>query len=168
MACETWQRVHLDYCGPFLHKYYALVMFDSFPTWPEVFLTDKPNADFTLRALRKSFSRNGVPIAIVTDNGTHFAASCVTSWLKGIGCHHLFTAPRHPRSNGPAKQFVCTLKRAITLCAPTSFNELDKSIDNFLLQYRNCTHSTTGDTPAKLFKASALRSNLLCIDTAEV
>ena len=168
LACEAWQRIHMDYCGPFLNRYYALVIIDSYSKWPEVFFTEHPTANFTMLALRKLFSREGVPIAVVSDNGSPFSANSVTQWLNSLGCRHLFTAPRHPQSNGLAENFVGTLKRAILCCNPSSFFELDRFVDNFLLQYRNCAHSTTGQTPAKLSKSRSLRSNLLSIGTAEV
>jgi transposase InsO family protein len=168
LACEAWQRIHIDYCGPFLQKYFALVIIDSYSKWPEVFFTEKPNAEFTMLVLRKVFSRDGVPVAVVSDNGSHFSASCVTQWLHSLGCRHLFTAPRHPQSNGLAENFVGTLKRAITSCAPATFKDLDRFVDNFLLQYRNCAHSTTGQTPAQLSKSRSLRSNLLGLGSAEV
>ncbi|CAH8468827.1 unnamed protein product [Schistosoma haematobium] len=40
VSSEAWQRIHADYCGPFLGKYYALVVIDSFSKWPEVFFHD--------------------------------------------------------------------------------------------------------------------------------
>ncbi len=30
MASEQWQRLHANYCGPFLRDYYALVLVDAF------------------------------------------------------------------------------------------------------------------------------------------
>ncbi|CAH8489243.1 unnamed protein product [Schistosoma turkestanicum] len=62
VSSEAWQRIHADYCGPFLGKYYALVVIDSFSKWPEVFFTTSPNSDITIQALRKVFSREGVPM----------------------------------------------------------------------------------------------------------
>lgn len=50
----------------------------------------------------------------------------------------------------------------------STFQELERCVDNFLLQYRNCAHSTTKETPSKLFKGRCLRSNLLCLDSSEV
>ncbi|KAH9582584.1 hypothetical protein MS3_00007288 [Schistosoma haematobium] len=88
VSSEAWQRIHADYCGPFL-------VIDSFSKWPEFFFTTSPNSDFTFQALRKIISREGVPMVLMTDNGSHFAADEVTTWLNGIGCKHLFTAPRH-------------------------------------------------------------------------
>jgi hypothetical protein len=168
LSCESWQRIHADYCGPFLGKYYALIIIDSFSKWPEVFFTTNPNAEFTMQALRKTFSREGVPVALVTDNGTHFAASNLTQWLTSLGCKHLFTAPRHPQSNGLAENFVRTLKSAISSSDVSNFSELDKTVDNFLLQYRNACHASTKMSPANLFKNRTLRSNMRCIDSAEV
>ena len=36
------------------------------------------------------------------------------------------------------------------------------------MQYRNSSHSTTNKSPAQLFKSRTLRTNLKCIDSAEV
>ncbi|GAA56018.1 hypothetical protein CLF_109660, partial [Clonorchis sinensis] len=168
VTCEAFQRVHADYCGPFLGKYYALIVIDAYSRWPEVFLTMSPSAEFTQQALRKVFSHEGVPTVLVTDNGTHFTAKFLEEWLKGLGCRHLFTAPRHPQSNGLAENFVRTLKSAIISFSPTTFVELDRGIDNFLMQYRNAVHSFTGKSPALLFKSRSLRTSLDCAKTADV
>ncbi|CAH8821629.1 unnamed protein product [Trichobilharzia szidati] len=160
-SCEVWQRIHADYCGPFLNSYYALIIVDSYSGWPEVIITDSPNAKFTHRALRKIFSRQGIPDVLVTDNGTHFTEKNFNDWLKHIGCRHLYTAPRHPQSNGLAENFVRTLKSAIASMSPKNFDELERCVDNFLLQYRNAEHTSTHESPAKLFKSRILRKHLM-------
>ena len=126
--------MHADYCGPFINGVYALVVIDSFSKWPEVFFRKSASAEFTIHALRKVFSREGIPVALVTDNGSHFSARIVTDWLSAIGCKHLFTAPRHPCSNGQAENFVRTLKNAIHCMNPSAFAELERGVDLFLLQ----------------------------------
>ena len=158
MAYSPMQRIHADYCGPFLGKVYALVIEDAYSRYPEVFLTTKATADFTRTAFRKFFAREGVPQVVVTDNGTHFNAADLTSWLKSIGCHPVFTAPRHPCSNGLAERFVRTLKTAIATNSPTTMDELGQVVDSFLLQYQNAVHSTTSQSPAFLFKGRNLRT----------
>ena len=167
-STEVWQRIHVDYCGPFLGKYYALVIIDSYSKWPEVFLTDSNSAEFSKKACSRLFSREGIPSVLVSDNGSHFAAAHFTDWLKTIGCRHLFTAPRHPCSNGLAENFVRTLKSAIQSLKPSTFAQLDQGIENFLLQYRNCRHSTTNEIPSKMFKGRILRSHLQCINSSDV
>ena len=165
---EPMSRIHADYCGPFLGKYYALIIEDSFSRYPEVFFTTSATANFTMTALRKFFTREGIPQTLVTDNGQHFSAKELNDWLKGIGVIHLYSAPRHPCSNGLAERFVQTLKNAIKSAGKiTTYNELDKFVDNFLFQYRNAIHTTTNKTPSLLFKGRNLRSSA-ALDTTEV
>lgn len=152
------QRVHADYCGPFLDRYYALVVEDAYSKFPEVFLTPSATATFTKRALRRYFAREGIPQALVTDNGTHFTGEEVQSWLRSIGCRSVFTAPRHPQSNGLAERFVRTLKTAIAAAEPMTKDDLEQAVDSFLLQYRNAAHPTTKKSPAALFKGRNLRT----------
>ena len=89
MSCNVC-TVHADYCRPFLGNCYALVLEDAFSKYPEVFFTTKADADFTKRALRKVFAREGVPQALVTDNGTQFTGEILQSWLPIIGCRSVF------------------------------------------------------------------------------
>ena len=153
---RPWQRLHMDYCGPFFGSYYALVVIDAYSKWPEVFLTHSASSDFTMTALRKCFSREGLPQVIVSDNGTHFTSSSIRDWLAPLGVKQVFSAPRHPQSNGLAENFVRSLKVAIRTKNPQCFSELDRIIDNFLLSYRNAKHSTTNEAPSLLLKGRIL------------
>ena len=158
MAFTPMQRLHCDYCGPFLGQHYALIVEDAYSRYPDVFITTSPTANFTKFAFRKFFSKEGVPQVIVSDNGTHFTGEVLQSWLESIGCRSVFTAPRHPCSNGLAERFVRTLKTAISANSPTTLEELHHCVDVFLLNYRNAVHPTTGRTPAMLFKGRNLRT----------
>ncbi len=103
--------------------YYALVVVDAFSKRPEFFITKHALADFTLKALRNTYSREGVPDAVVTDNGGHFSAKSVTDWVRQIGSQHVYTAPRHPQSNGSAENFVKIFKSAIHAMNPTTLDD---------------------------------------------
>ena len=164
---SAMQRLHADYCGPFMDRFYALVIEDAYSKYPEVFFTTAATADFSKRALRRFFSREGIPQALVTDNGTHFTGEELQSWLRTIGCRSVFTAPRHPASNGLAERFVRTLKTAISTTAPRTRDELEQAVDSFLLQYRNAVHPSTGKAPAMLFKGRTLRTTV-DIDSTDV
>ncbi|VDP89233.1 unnamed protein product [Echinostoma caproni] len=117
-----------------------------------------------MRVLQKCFSREDVPQMLVTDNGSQFCAAELKTLLDSIGCRHLRTAPRYPCSNGIAENLVKMLKSAIFSANPRTILELEILLDNFLLQYRNAAHTTTKESPAKLFKARSLRSSLRCVD----
>ncbi len=144
MASEPWQRLHADHCGPFLMDYYALVVVNALSKLPEVLMTKCA----TLKALRKAFSREGVPAPVVNDNGRHFSAKSVTDWLRQIGSRHVFTEPRHPQSNGLAENFVKTFKSAILAMNRATLDDQEQKVDNFLLHYRNEVHCSTRKAPA--------------------
>ncbi|VDP77713.1 unnamed protein product [Echinostoma caproni] len=82
----------------------------------------------------------------MTDNGSNFTGNKVTDWLNSMSYHHVLTPPRHPQSSGAAENFVRTLDSAIT-SAISNTDELDRSVDNVLMPYRNAVHSTTGHSP---------------------
>jgi len=153
------QRVHVDYCGPFLHGYYALVIIDSFSKYPQVYWTKNTDAKFTKTALRRFFCEEGVPQMVVSDNGPQFRADQMRQWLQTIGVVQLFSPARHPQSNGQAENFVRTLKVSINSANPQTTDELFEATDSFLLQYRSSEHATTKKSPAVLFKGRSLRTS---------
>ncbi len=64
MASESLQRLHVDYCGPFLRNYCALVVVDAFSKWPEVVIAKHATADFKLKAPRKTLRSEGIPAVV--------------------------------------------------------------------------------------------------------
>ena len=157
-SIKPMQRVHIDYCGPFIENINALIIIDSYSRYPEIFFTKCTDAQFTKTALRKFFAREGVPQVIVSDNGPQFRSEYLRTWLESIGTQQIFTPPRHPQSNGQAENFVRRFKNCVTAIQPSTANELYEITDLFLLQYRASTHSTTQQTPALLFKGRELRT----------
>jgi hypothetical protein len=131
--------------------------------WPVPFATiqrsSSSTADFTKEVLQRFFAREGIAQVLVTDNGSHFTAEHLQSWLRSIGCYSITTAPRHPQSNGLAENFIRSLKTAIRVNSPNNLTDLRNCIDNFLMQYRNAAHSTTSKSPALLFKGRNLRTS---------
>ena len=160
LAIRPMQRVHADYCGPLFNNIYALIIVDSFSRYPEVFLTRQMTTEFTIKAFRKFYSREGIAQVLVTDNGRQFTSGEFQNWCWSIGCRQLFTAPRHPQSNGLAENMVKTIKTACAAANPTTLEDLERALDNFLMQYRNAAHTTTHQSPAFLFKGRNLRSSL--------
>lgn len=65
-----WQRLHIDYAGPYQGHYFFLVV-DSYSRWPEIFVTTSTTAKTTIQFLRSCFARFGIPNVIVSDNGVY-------------------------------------------------------------------------------------------------
>lgn len=68
---RPWERVHLDYLGPFKGKMY-LILLDAHSKWLEVFETASTAAHLAIDHLRALFARFGLPRTCVTDKGRHF------------------------------------------------------------------------------------------------
>ena len=76
---HPWERIHIDYAGPFMGKMFLLVI-DAHSRWIEVETVNTASTQNTIEHLRSMFSKFGLPQVIVTDNGT-----CFTSYeFKGV------------------------------------------------------------------------------------
>ncbi|VDP40251.1 unnamed protein product [Schistosoma curassoni] len=67
-----------------------------------------------------------------------------------------------------AKKLNMTLETAIDSIAASTFNELERGVDSFLLQYRNARNSVTEEIPSKLPKERILWSNMRRLESAEI
>lgn len=154
-----WQRIHIDFAGPFLGLMF-LVVVDAHSKWPEaIIMNGNTTALKTVEALRTVFARNGVPEQLVSDNGPQFTAEEFQLFLKNNGVKHITSAPYHPATNGLAERFVQMLNRSLTSMKEDPGSTQTK-LSKFLMKYRNTPHSTTGETPATLFMGRKLRTRL--------
>ncbi|XP_063399775.1 uncharacterized protein K02A2.6-like [Mytilus trossulus] len=153
-----WQRVHIDYAGPFINRMF-FVMVDAHSKWPEVFEMKSITATKTIDIMRQVFARNGVPAHIVSDNGPSFASAEFAEFLRQNGIKHTKSAPYHPATNGLIERFIQTFKQSMKAMKWES-GDVNKKIANFLLTYRQTPHTSTHETPSKLFLGRDLRSRL--------
>lgn len=155
---RPWQRVHLDFAGPFQGCMFLVAM-DAYSKWPEVRVMSSTSAAKTLDVLREWFSAHGIPEHIVTDNGPQFTAEEFEVFTKRNGIKHVKSAPYHPASNGLAERFIQSLKQSLK-ASQHDGRSLIQRISTYLLTYRTTAHSTTGVPPCKLFLQRELRTRL--------
>ena len=151
-----WQRVHIDFAGPFMGKMFLIVV-DSHSKWLEVEVMSSITSEATIEKLRDLFARYGIPQQLVSDNGSQFTSQEFTKFMKGNGIKHTLVAPYHPRSNGQAERFVQTFKHFFKAEGSDSIKQ---SLARFLFSYRTTPTSTTGQTPAELFLNRRVRTRL--------
>lgn len=154
-----WERIHVDYAGPFLGTM-LLVVTDAYSKWIEVKVTPSSTSTATINILDELFATYGVPVTVVSDNGTCFASSEFKEFPTNVGVkYHKFTAPYHPSTNGQAERSVQTIKNALKSLSSNKCN-LQKHLNLFLRQYRITPHSTTSKPPALLFMGRVFRTRL--------
>ena len=153
-----WSRIHLDFAGP-MFGFMFLILVDAHSKWPEVVKLNTATSATTIKALDNIFSRFGLPLQIVTDNGSQFTSDEFSQYLKSNGIQHITTATGHPATNGQAERFVQTLKYSLKSSGSTP-QTVDKDLSKFLMAYRNSPHSTTGRTPTSLLLGGNVKGRL--------
>lgn len=156
--CKPWQRIHVDFCGPFLGHMF-LVIVDAHSKWPEVICMTSTTSERTIEVLRETFSRYGLCEHLVSDNGPQFTSDEFRLFMQNNGILHTKSVPYHAASNGQAERMVQSLKHALK-SAQRDAGTLKLKLAQFLLTYRNTPHSTTHETPAQLFLGRPLRTKL--------
>ena len=102
---RPWQRIHLDFAGPFWGHMYLLVV-NAHSKWIEVVMMTSTTTEKTITELRKLFASFGLLEQVVSDNGSQFTSSEFDMFMKFNGIKHILTAPYHPKSNGEAERAV--------------------------------------------------------------
>ena len=153
---KPWQRVHVDYAGPFQGKMYFLVV-DAHSKWPEIFEMSVTTSTKTIGVLRHLFAQFGLPQQLVSDNGPQFTSDEFQRFMRSNGIKHIRTSPYHPASNGAAERFVRTFKQVMKAGQRDGLTPQHR-LQNFLLTYRSTPHATTGEIPAFLFLRRQVRT----------
>ena len=149
-----WHRVHIDYAGP-INDIYYLVIIDAHSKWMEVFPTKTITTSRTIQFLRNCFSRFGLPVVLVSDNGTQFTSGEFKNYISSMGIRHITTPVNHPATNGLAENAVGTFKSAL---GKISGEDVYAKVDKFLVKYKTTPHTTTGVAPANLMFGRSIRT----------
>ena len=163
---KPWQKVHVDYCGPFPDGTYLLGIIDSSSRWPELFITKDISSRNTLKLLKKCFSTHGYPTTIVTDNAPNLVSANITEFCDLYKIKHKRATPYWPQSNAEIERFYRTVSKYVKTLTNESRNWKEE-LGDFLLTYRNTPHSTTGTSPAMLLMNRTLRDKIPNIDCHE-
>ena len=153
---RPWQRVHVDFAGPVEGKQ-LLVVVDAYSKWCDVHICASASSAAAIEKLRMSFSSHGLPVILVSDNGTAFTSAEFQAFTRGNRILHKFSPPLHPASNGQAEALVKVVKSGI---AQRSGGSLQTRLSRFRFKYLNTPHSTTGRTPAELMLGRPMRGTM--------
>ena len=153
---HPWERIHIDYTGPFMGKMFLLVI-DAHSRWMEVETVNTASIQNTIEHLRSMFSRFGLPQVMVTDNGTCFTSHEFKEFARLDHIRHLTIAPYHPSSNGLAERAVQTIKLGMK---KQTNGTIQTKLSRFLFHYRLAPNATTGIPPAELMLKCRPRSHI--------
>ena len=153
---RPWQRLHVDYAGPFLGKMF-FILIDAHSKWMDVYPVNTATSAVTIECLRKSFSAQGLPETLVSDNGTCFVSAEFKEFMTKNGISHVTSAPYHASTNGLAERAVQIFKR---LMNKNTEGSLETRVTRVLFSYRVTPQTTTGLSPAEMLLGRKLRCTL--------
>ena len=157
---SPWQRVHIDFAEKDGKNY--LVIIDAHSKWPEIILMNNDTtARATIKVLKDLFSKYGLPLQIVSDNGPQFRSEEFQNFLKRNGVKSVRVSPYQPSSNGAAERMVQSFKKSLS--SSKDGGDVQQRLYAFLLSYRSTKHATTGCSPASLFLGRELRTRLALV-----
>lgn len=157
---QPWQRIHIDFAGPF-HNSYWFICVDSYSHFPYVVKMNSTTTAATISTLKKIFSIEGLPDVIVSDNGPQFVSEEFKKFCKTNNVQHLTTAPFHPASNGQAERFVRTFKTSFKKQINAGKN-VENSVLTYLFTYRT-TPVKDGKSPSELLHGRQPKTMLSCL-----
>ncbi|XP_054276477.1 uncharacterized protein K02A2.6-like [Macrosteles quadrilineatus] len=153
-----WERIHLDFLGP-MNGNYFLVIIDAHTKWLEILHTKSTTAEWCIKKLQHLFTTFGLPVTVVTDNGTQFTSTAFQNYLKENGICQRTCAPFHPSSNGQAERFVQTVKKGLNSMVGER-GDIQTKIDALVTQLRKAPSSTTGMSAYKMMFGRDIRTKL--------
>ena len=98
---HPWERLHIDYAGPFLGKMF-LVVVDVYSKWLEIKMVPSATSAHTIAKLKCMFAMHALP-QLVSNNGAVFTSGEFKEFLERNGIRHVRSSPYHPASNGLAE-----------------------------------------------------------------
>jgi hypothetical protein len=158
-VAAPWERLHADWAYVKEHGE-ILVLVDAGSNWIEAYPCKSRDVTEIKAALRDCFSRFGIPLTLVTDNAKEFTAEALNSWLKILGCRHVFSPLYNPASNGQAERAVQTIKFALKTWKP-EMGTMKAYLAQVLLNHRNTISSHGKESPAQALLHRSLRLPLL-------
>ena len=115
---EPFEVLAFDLVGPFPKGtggyQYVLTAICMSSKWPEAVPLKSITARAVAAGMMEVFSRTGIPLQLLTDQGSQFLSSLVTHLCRDLMIDKVRTAPYHPECNGVVERMHGTLGPMLT------------------------------------------------------
>ena len=164
-------KVQIDFCGPFQpsvpegHQY-VLAMQDVFTRFTLLIATKDCTAETAASLFRDRWvCVFGMPLAVQSDNGTHFTSIVFEQTCRDLGITHLLGSPAHARSQGQVErqnQLIDNV-RCVAGSNPASWPQALVAVQ---FAHNSAKNATTGHSPLSLLLDQSPRCPEMLISRA--
>ncbi len=163
---EPFESVAMDIVGP-LPKgkggcRYILTCVCLATRWPDAVALRSVTAKAVADGLWQIFSRSGIPVRVLSDQGAQFVGKVLTSMCQWMGIEKVRTSPYHPESNGVVERMHGTLKAVLGKCVEKDSDWVE-CLPWVLMVLRGMPHAYHGFSPYELIYGFRVRTPLVAL-----
>ncbi|XP_062613747.1 uncharacterized protein K02A2.6-like [Saccostrea cucullata] len=151
LPSRPWEHLAADFLGPLPSGDYIFTIVDYYSRWIDLAVMRSTTAEKMVEVLTKIFSTHGLPVSITTDNGPQFVSEYFKTYCEINGIVHRKTTPLWPQANGEIERQNRSILKRLKI-AQAEKKDWKSELQTYLLMYRSSPHTTTGVSPAELFR----------------
>ena len=159
LSSKPWERVAIDFCGPFPAGELALVVVDEYSRYPELQIVTSTSMSAIRPKLEKIFAIHGIPDLVKSDNSPPFDSHASDVYAKEKGFIHKPVTPLWPEANGIVEHFMQLLVKSARASAAAGRNWKNE-IYTFVANYRATPRSSMNAMPHQLLMNRSVKVKL--------
>ena len=163
VMAEPFEAMAVDIVGPFPKGKggcrFLLTCICMASKWPEAIPLKTITAKAVSVGLMEIFSRTGIPLELLSDQGAQFVGKITTQLCKGLRIDKLRTTPYHPETNGIVERLHGTLGSMLSKAASQGLDWVGQ-IPFALFALRAAPNRGTGFSPFELVFGRQVRTPL--------
>ena len=127
--------------------------------WPEALPLRSITAKAVAQSMLEIFSRRGIPLQLLTDQGAQFVRSLVSKLCKDLHIEKIKTSPYHPECNGVVERMHGTLGAMLTKASAQGLDWVAQ-VQFALFALRSAPNRDTQFSPFQLVYGHQVRTPL--------
>ena len=160
---EPFEVLAIDLVGPMpTAKYgfrYVLTAVCMGSKWPEAIPLKTETAKAVAHGLMEIFARTGIPLQLLSDQGSQFRGSLVTQLCRDLRIDQIQSAPYHPECNGVVERMHGTLVPMLTKAHQLGLDWVEQ-LPFALFALRSAPNRDTAFSPYQLVYGHRVRTPL--------